>query len=155
MNDNLKQLIAPLVGKPCCRRRVWRGRSLSLGFGKKVFHENERLIDSFYGEWEIGSYYGCWRVVKEGKMLLGSQDAVDKIDDLDGVLQRIEIGRVVSVRHLTSLDIRVDLDNGVAVDFLAMVSDDECFHICCPGDIYAEFKVSSGWEIGPSNKPWK
>jgi hypothetical protein len=51
--------------------------------------------------------------------------------------------------------VRVELDNGCAVDFLTTLSeDDECFHMFCPGSLYVEFSVAGGWKIGPSDKPW-
>lgn len=154
MESSVDRLIAQIVGKPCCRRRVWRMRSLHLGFGEKVFPGNQRLVDAFYGEWEIGTYHGGWRVIGGGRVLCGNGDSVDSIDDLDAALKRIELGNFASCRQLTDLDVRLELDNGVAVDFLGTVSDDECFHIRCPGNIYARFSADGGWQVGPSNKPW-
>jgi len=126
-------------------------RSLSLGFGEKVQSKSRP-----YGEWEIGTYGCAWRVVKSGTVLCGSQDSADKIQDLNAALNLIELGQFVFLRQLTDLDVRVQFDNGVTVDFLATISDgDECFHIFCPEEIYVEFSVGGGWRIGKSNQPWK
>ena len=146
-----------MFGKPCCRKRVWRSRSLSLGFGKKVYHKSPpfKLVDAFYGEWEIGTYCYAWRVIKNETILCASSDAVDSVDELDAAIKRIKFGRVVSLEQLTNLDVRVGFDSGIAVDFLATVSDeDEGFHIFCPENKFIGFTVGSGWTIGPSNKPW-
>ena len=130
-------------------------RSLSLGFGNQV-HRKTKLIDKFYGEWEIGTYLVAWRVIQGGRVVCGSQDAADSIEELNLALRRIEFGRFASLRQLTELDVRVEFDNDVAVDFLATISDeDECFHIFCPENIYIEFSLRGAWKIGQSDKPWK
>jgi hypothetical protein len=89
-------------------------------------------------------------------VVCGSQDAADSIEELNLALRRIEFGRFASLRQLTELDVRVEFDNDVAVDFLATISDeDECFHIFCPENIYIEFSLRGAWKIGQSDKPWK
>jgi hypothetical protein len=129
VNNKLKELIRPMFGKPCCKKRVWRHRSLCLGFEEKFFHE-KKLIDDFYAEWEIRTYYCAWRVIKDKKILCASSDAVDSIDELDAALKQIEFGCIESLDQFSDLDIRVKFDTGIIVEFLATISDeDECFHI--------------------------
>jgi hypothetical protein len=154
MDSKLKALTKPLLGKLCCKKRVWSFKSLTLGFGKKVYH-GKKLVDDFYGEWEIRTYCYAWRVIKNGQILCGSSDAVDRVDELTAVLKRIKFGRIISLDQLTNFDVRIGFDTGVAVDFLATVSDkDEGITIFCPNNRCVEFTTGSGWEIGPSNKPW-
>lgn len=154
MERRVQEIVEKLVGKPCCRKQVGRNRSLSLGFGDRIQHKTV-LTDGFYGEWEVGTYSCAWRIVKEGKVLCGSQDAVDSIDDLNIAVDRIELSRFSSLRQFTDLDVRVDFDNGIAVDFLATISDeDECFHVFCPEKLVIVFSAADGWRIGPSDKPW-
>jgi hypothetical protein len=144
-----------MMGKLCCNKRVWSFKSLALGFGKKVHHGNKKLVDNFYGEWEIRTYCYAWRVVKNGKILCGSKDAVDSVDELNAVLKRIKFGHFISLEQLTNFDVRVAFDTGIAVDFLAAVSDeDEGLVIFCPENKTIKFTVGNGWKIGPSNKPW-
>ena len=89
-------------------------------------------------------------------MLCGSQDVADSIDELNLALGRVDLGRFVSLRQLSELDLRIQFDSGIAVDFLTTFSDqDETLHIFCPGDQLLTFSVPGGWEIGPSDKPWK
>ena len=89
-------------------------------------------------------------------MLCGSQDSADSVGDLNSALSRIEFGRFALLRQFTNLDVRVEFDNGLAVDFLATVSDeDECFHIFCPEGLYIEFSVVGGWKVGETNKAWE
>ena len=108
-----------------------------------------------YKEWEIGTYYSAWRVVREGIVLCGSQDVVDSIDELNLSLGRIGLGRFMSLRQFSDLDVRIEFDSGVAVDFLATTSDDdECLHIFCPGERCIEFSVRGGWKAGPSDRRW-
>jgi hypothetical protein len=130
-------------------------RSLSLGFGAEV-RSTIKLNDKTYREWEIGTYYCAWRVLRGGIVLCASQDVVDSVEELSFALGQIDLGRLVSLRHLTELDVRIEFDSGFAVDILATTSDDdECLHIFCPGERLIIFSVRGGWKMGPADKPWK
>lgn len=98
--------IAQLLGKRCCRKRIGRGKSLSLGFGDFVSHSIPSATDSFYGEWEVGTYFSSWRILNSGKVLCGSSDAADSLEELDGRLQDISLGVLNSIEVLESHDIR-------------------------------------------------
>ena len=154
MDSNVTGLIEQIVGKPCSRKEVGRMRSLSLGFGDEV-RSTVKVNKKVYREWEIGTYYSAWRVVRDGIVLCGSQDPVDSSDELDIALGRIALGRFMSLRQSTDLDVRVEFDSGVAVDFLATTSDDdECLHIFCPLERVITFSVRGGWQTGPADRPW-
>jgi len=154
MDRKIKAFIKPMLGKVCCKKRVWSFKSLKLGFGKKVYH-GKKLIDDFYGEWEITTYCYAWRVIKNGKILCGSSDAVDHVNELTAVLKRIKFGRIISLEQLSNFDVQVGFDTGVVVDFLATVSDeDEGIVIFSPERKAIKFTVGSGWKTGPSDKPW-
>jgi hypothetical protein len=145
----------PLIGQPCCRRRVGRAsKSLSLGFGRVIPHTNPKLPDAFYGEWEIGSYYAAWRIVREGRILCGSQDAVDSPDELQASLEKIQLGSFISVSESRDFDVRVNLDGAVCVDFLGTISDDdETFHIFGPSALFIGFSPLTRWRVGNSDRP--
>jgi hypothetical protein len=154
----VREFLKPIFGKLCCRQRVSKPRALHIGVGEKVFHGNPKLADEYYGEWEIGTYYCGWRVLKEGRILCGSDDLVDSADELDAALKRIEFGGLQSIEQLNSFDVRVGFDTGVVIHFLATTSDekDACLDIICePNHQAAEFAVGSGWTVGPSNAPWR
>jgi hypothetical protein len=153
MNDDVSRIVARLSGERCFRKEVGRFKSLSLGFGIEA-ERSAKSKSRAYRSWEIGTYRSAWRVVCKGNVICGSQDAADPIR-LNSALQRIEFDKFVSLQHINDLDVRVDFSNGVAVDFLATNSDDdEYFHLFCPDDVYVEFRVRSGWRIGPSDRPW-
>ena len=155
MNQEVQAAIRPMIGKACCRARVGSPRSLSIGFGKRLPHGHRRLGDSYYGEWEIGTYYGSWRIIKEGVIICGSNDT-DGCEDLSRRLMALEFGRILSVRNVDAYDISAEFDSGIVVNFLATSSDeDERFHIFCPDSIYVEFSVGGVWRIGKSNAPWE
>lgn len=154
MNVQIENAIRSMFGKACCRQRVWRERSLGLGFGEKVYHGNARLIDTFYGEWEIGTFYSAWRVVKNNTILCGSTDTVDSLDELDSLLKQIDFGHIQSIIQPSKFDIRAEFDTGIAVEFLTTTSDgDESFHIFCPKNLIVTFSVQEGWVLGRSDKP--
>jgi hypothetical protein len=56
MDRKVNALIKPMLGQVCCKKRVWSFKSLALGFGKKI-HHGKKLVDDFYGEWEIKTYF--------------------------------------------------------------------------------------------------
>ena len=154
MDRKVRVLIKPMLGKLCCKKRVWSFKSLALGFGKKVYH-GKKLVDNFFGEWEIRTYCYAWRVIKNGEILCGSGDAVDSVDELTAILKRIKFGHVISLEQLTDFDVRVGFDTGISVDFLAAVRDKgEGLDIFCREHKTIEFTVGSGWKIGSSDKPW-
>jgi hypothetical protein len=154
MDKDITKVIEQLIGKPCWRKEVGWMRSLSLGFGNQI-HRKTKLIDKFYGEWEIGTYYSAWRIIQGRKILCGRQDAADSIEILNLALNRIELGRFAALQQLTELDVRVEFDSGLAVDFLATTSpdSDNSFHIFCPEKKFIGFSVHGGWKIGPSDQP--
>lgn len=147
-DSRLQNLLIGLTGKACCRQRVGRGRSLSLGFGEKIPHGRTRLVDGFYGEWEIGTYSAAWRIISDEKLLCGSQDVVDNLEELDKRLGEITIGRIESVCLVSKFDVRVNLDKGMHIDFLGAGSEgDEIFHIFLPDGQCLAYSVQSGWGV--------
>lgn len=155
LNHLVQALIDPISGKPCCRKQVGFRKSLSIGFGAKVIHQNPKTRDKYYGEWEIGTFNSAWRVIRAGKILCASNDPVDSIKELDAAINQIDFSNFVSVQQLTDVDVRVLFDHDMVIDFLAAASDDdEMFHIFCPERKYLEFTIRKGWTIGESNTPW-
>jgi hypothetical protein len=54
------------------------------------------------------------------------------------------------------LDVRIEFDNGVSVDILATISDDdEVLHIFCPDKFVIAFSIADGWSAGPSDEAWE
>lgn len=154
--DNVVQsAIDGLIGKACCRQRLGRMRSLSIGFGVKIPHGKSRLVDDFYGEWEIGTYSAAWRVIKDGNILCGSQDVVDELSELEERFRQIQLGRIDAIHMVSKFDIRIDFDDGAHIDFLGASRedvDDEMFHIFCPSGLYVEYSIRGGWKVGNAGK---
>jgi hypothetical protein len=93
----------------------------------------------------------AWRVIKNGKILCGSGDAVDHVNELTAILKRVKFGCITSLEQFTDLDVRVRFDTGISVDFLATVSDeDEGITIFCPDNKCIQFTIGNGWKIEPS-----
>lgn len=154
MVAQLEAYLVTLIGQPCCRKRIGRGKSLSLGFGKKVFHGNAKLVDEYYGEWELGSYYPGWRIVQGGKILCASQDSVDSLQELQIRLDKLALGSFISLSQTTEFDARIDLEGGFHVDFLGAISDDDkTFQIFGPAALFVGFSPLQGWFVGKSNEP--
>lgn len=156
LNDTkISNFFSELKGKQCCRKRVGAGRSLSIGFGKKIPNLNSKTADSFYGEWEIGTYSSSWRIVANGEIICGSMNVVDSIDELDQQIQALLLGSIVNIENMSPFDIRVSLDQGIFIDFMCADDEgDEMFHVFGPEFFYIEYKYADGWKIGKSNVPW-
>jgi len=134
---------------------VRRDRSISLGFGRRVFHNKKHLEDNFYGEWEIGTYTNSWRVTERNSIIIGSQDEVDSIEELNKKLERVRFGRISSIEISNNVDVIIKFNNEIILEVLAVSdSDDEIFHIFGPENFYIEYSINRSWIIGRSNVPW-
>ncbi len=153
---NIRSAINGLIGKPCCRQRVGEYRSLCLGFGERVPHSKKRnLVDSFYGEWEIGTYNAAWRIIRDKKIICGSMEPVDSNAELCEKLELIQLGSMTGIEMRSRFDICIQLDNNIVIEFLCAAScDDEMLHILGPNHLAVEYKYDNGWRMGKSNEPW-
>jgi len=153
MNKEILDAIESLYGRKFCRVVIGKFKSLSLGFGEKVFHNNPRLKNKYYGEWEIGTYYCSWRIVRDNDVILGSNDSND-IDELNKKIEIIDFNEIVAIKNTSILDVQVVFKDGIAIDFINTISDkDEIFHIFCPKNIFIKFTTEGVWEIGKSDAP--
>lgn len=138
--------LAAIKGAECCRQRVGRGRSLSLGFGERVHHGKSELEDTFYGTWELGSYYPIWRILINDDIVMGHADAFDSISDMNEILSRIKIGRLKNVMMLNHLDISIECEGDIHIEFMPATSDeDDVFHVFLPNNIFVGFQPKRGW----------
>ena len=152
VTPGVSALVSKMVGLPCLRREVGEFKSLSLGFGEVA--EQTTPKRRAYRAWELGTWRSAWRLSHAGTVLCGSKDD-NELSQMNQTLEQIELGRFLSLKQSSDLDIRVELDNGIVIDFLTTFSDDdESFHISCPGQIWVQFSAKGGWTVGPSNKPW-
>ena len=154
MNEFILRHIDGLIGQVCCLQTIGKDRSLNLGFGEAVRHKSS-IAEADHGAWEIGTYYCSWRIVHENLIACGSNDTVGGVEELRQKIRDLEWGRFSAIRHLSEFDLRVEFENGMCVDFLATISDnDEVVHIFCPGKFVLEFSLANGWRAGPSDQPW-
>jgi len=157
--EDVLKIIGPIFGKICCRKQVGLIKSLTLGFGEKVYLEptklRERLRDPYRGEWEIGTWNLCaWRVGRENEIICGSNDSSD-VKELDRSIGQIEFGNLVELQELNKFDIRAVFDNGIYVDFLATIkasSEHDTFHVFCPNKIFVAYYAGKGWTAKKSNE---
>lgn len=148
-------MFSGLLGKPCCRKRIGRDRSLRIGFGLKVPHNKLGHLDDYYGEWEIGTYTASWRIYKGRNIFCGSKEPVDSNRELDEILQKVTFDSIVSIKDISPFDIQVKFNNEVCIDIMSSSSDDdEVFHVFGPLGKYIEYTVEQGWKVGRSDEPW-
>jgi len=126
-------------------------RGISLGFGEESLEPKRRSRQ--YRLWELGAYSGDWRIVNSGNVVLAKGFSSD-IGALDAKLATIDLGRFASIQQLSESAVRVNLDNGLGVEFFGDTDgDDEYFHVFCPKNVYIEFS-ERGWQVGRSDVPW-
>jgi uncharacterized RDD family membrane protein YckC len=143
MLPEVVSILRPIIGLPNCRTDVGEHKSLSFGFGERVYHGNNRLRTSFYGEWEIGTYHSAWRVVKGNSILLARGD-LGSSEYLAARLSQIPLGSILALLQPSPLDLRIELNNDVIVEIYANTSDpeDDFFHMFFPKKKH--FGVSAG-----------
>jgi hypothetical protein len=158
-DERFQTLIRPLVGLACCRSKVGGFFSLSLGFGKLVpipmLKSGRRLNTAHYGEWEIGSYFCSWRVIRRSDILYSGSNNIGSESELDERIANVDFGCFMSIVQLSKWDVRIECTADLFIDFLGIDSHDESFHVFCPNNVSIVFKPGSGWFVGPSNKPWE
>ena len=153
MVKKILEIINPMFGLKCCRARIISYKGFELGFGEKVFHDNPNLVDTYFGEWEIGSYWSAWRILQDDKILLGKND-VEDIPQMNKKLKKIKFGEVISINQLSKFDIRVEMTNNMFIDFFGTFSfSDGIFHIFCADNHCIEFFSNGRWAINKRDKP--
>jgi|LSQX01.2.fsa_nt_gb hypothetical protein len=157
-DERLQSLVRPMLGLPFCRVKVGEFFSLSIGLGKMIpsplLHSGRRLNTNFYGEWELGSYFSSWRVIRRSEILYSGTRNMDTENELNKRLAGFEFGYLKSIGQLSEWDVRVESTNDLYVDFMGVDSCDETFHVFCPNNVSVVFKSGVGWFVGPSNQPW-
>lgn len=144
-----------LPGLPCCRLCMGNGRALSAGFGRLIPSKNPSRADDPDPEWWLGTYYGTWRIMKDGAILCGAFDAVDDRPWLRDTISAIKPGAFISLTQTSSFDLRLTFSNDIAIDFMWTSSEvDNLFMVFGPGDLYFAFSSNYGWRqesrYGPS-----
>jgi hypothetical protein len=157
MNKEIKTEIGKLLGQECCRVKIWSYESLSLGFGKKIVHNDPKLNDKYYGEWEIGTYSCAWRIRIQNIILLGSDEPaetnirMDHINKLNRMANKLDFGRIVSLDSKSHFDIEIKFKSGLTIEcFTCAKYKDERFHVFCPNNKSIIFDWDGKWKIGPS-----
>jgi hypothetical protein len=151
VSPEVNEIVEKIVGQPCVRKEVGSLRSISLGFGEESTEPRRRKRR--YRLWEIGTYSADWRILDGATVALAKRFSPD-VGELDASLASLHLGRFASIEQLSKSAVRMNLDNGFAVEFFGDPGDDdEYFHIFCPHDVYIVFS-DKGWQLGRSDVPW-
>jgi hypothetical protein len=154
IRDDIRRQIQQCVGERCCRTYISKTRGLFLGFGDLI--QSRSAIGEYdHGKWELGTYYGSWRIIQGQELICGSQDLTESVEELREQLKHVTWGSFFRLQQLTEFDVRLELSNGILVDVLGTFSEnDELLHLFCPDQYVITFSIADGWEMGPSTKPW-
>lgn len=148
-------LLAGSMGSVCSRKRVRFGNSISIGFGNKIFHNKPKMVDPFYGEWSFSCYHKLWRILQGNKVILEGLNDLYDYEEIDSILQQIDFGRLVEVTVVDTLDIAILLDNGIRIEFLACIEENDTLEVFLPHNkILVYYANQGGWEYGRIDLPW-
>ncbi|AVP98899.1 hypothetical protein C7S18_17700 [Ahniella affigens] len=120
--------------------------TLSVGFGQLIPSKRPSRVDDPDPEWWLGTYYGTWRIMKGDEILCGSFDAARDRAWLVQRIGSIAPGAFQSLTQASPFDLRLDLSNGIAIDFMWTTSEvEDLFMVFGPNDLYLTFGPQSGW----------
>ena len=143
-----------MVEKNCCLVKVGCYKSIRIGVGEVVEIKNPRFT-AFHGAWEIGAYNAAWRVIQNGKIVCGSSDPIDQIQELQVVLDGLKFGLFRAITPLSAFDFRIVFNNETTIDILCTFQNsDEIIHIFFPDGWVASYAYRVGWDIELGRKPW-
>lgn len=153
--EQILPLVEPSYGELCCRKRVGYYYSFAIDFGEKIYHNQKRNIDPFYGEWQFRTYNCKWKIIKDEKIILEGQNNLGTNEDVDNELQQIEFGRLVGISANKDLSLTLTLDNMISIEFFPYLTlGDEEFHIFLPDNRCLVYHFSKGWQYGRGDLPW-
>ena len=154
--DSVLEHLLKLRGMPCEDVSLGRNSLLRMSFGAITEKKLRKESPGISYEWEIGSFYNNWRLVKNGNIVAGAQDTDQGGSYVKDHLLAREFGALREVVQTSAYgDISVFFSGGQEIQFMALISeDDEIFHVFCPGFTFVEFNPRKGWTLGVSNKPW-
>jgi hypothetical protein len=147
----IKLFLSELKKQQPSLQRIDSDRNIFIGFGTVSINK----FKVPHGAWEIGSYRSSWRVVRNGKIVCGSQDADESFEELHAKLNNIKFGAFIGVRNISLFDIRFSFSDDVSLEFLGSFSDDdEALHIFSPNNIVCTHTLSGEWQLGSADGPW-
>jgi len=144
--NDIQQEVNSVLGQTCCRQHVDNDRSLFLGFGEIVFVKNPKGTAP-HGKWEVGTYRSAWRMIENHRIVCGSKEAVDSVDELRQKLARLDGAKCTRILMITEFDVRLEFDRGFCVDFIGVFGDDdEVFHIFLPQGRVVSLTIRGEWD---------
>ena len=155
-SDFLSNFTKEMVGKDCCRKRVGSFKSISLGFGEKVFHGKSNFADPFYGEWEINAYTAGWRIVRDGVIVSGSRDLFEPDYEHDSALQLIRLGKVMSINvEPGKYDAVVNFERNTSIEFVKLACGcSELFNVFSPSGEVLSYYGNGVFEVEPCSRKY-
>jgi hypothetical protein len=144
------KLIKDIIMLPCCRFDVGNDKSLSIGLGRKCKQKSKLSKVEYYGEWEFGTYNAMWRVLQNGKIVIGSCDSDKRKQGLRFIFQE----RLIKILPLSEFDVRLIFSNSVIIDFFNCTGiEDEFLHILHIDGNFWELNNKGDWSYGRSPLP--
>jgi hypothetical protein len=121
--ENIEENIIDL---PCTNAKIGYADVLKLSFGKKLFYENSKLRNAFYGQIEISIETFSWRILKDELIVCGSSD---DYKNAENGLKKI-IGKKIVALKTENNSIQITLDTNYKIEaYKSTVEDDDLIFI--------------------------
>jgi hypothetical protein len=144
MEDSFDRMRDNILHKECCFIRQGYGSKLRLGLGELVHYKNPQLKGKFHGEWDLISRTFAWRMSLNNKLLCGSDDEVEFIDD---ALKNLKLGSITDIKRKSISDVSFLFSEGILIEFFCCSLDDNQMMIMKKGDTTFEFKHDGIYEV--------
>lgn len=144
MEDVFKNLYVSIVGKNCCYIRLGFGSQLRVGIGDKVYYKSSKLEGKYHGEWDLVSRTFAWRIIQDNKILCGSDDEPEFIND---ILRDFKLGVISHIEKRSIADIAISFSNGVNIDFFCCSNDDNQMILMKKDETAYEFTIDGIYEV--------
>lgn len=146
--DFFRFIVTSMRHERCNIKKIGKRRDLSIEFGERAEKNKWKIPFVEHRKWRLGTYRSAWRLLKDEKIICGSQDVADSVDDLNKKLANTEIGTLSNVELISAYDVRVSFSNNVIIDFFCTFEDeDEIFHIFGDDNLYVGYSIVEGWVI--------
>jgi hypothetical protein len=124
LNNNdievLNKSVTAIVGNKAWGIKIGHGSFLTIEFGNPIIGKSDRVI---HGEWHLWVYLCSWRIEKDGRFLVGSEDSKDKMIEC---VKQMEGCRLESFQIFPqALDAILTFDKGLILRLFPVLSEDE------------------------------
>ena len=144
-----------ILNQKCCRIDIRKDKSFFIGLGKKCLPIDKNICVEYYGFWEIENYYTSWRIIKDNKIVLGSEAYYNSKLQTKKYYSLLKGKTLLDIIELTPFDVSFLFSDNIKIDFFACSrpSYRETFCILRMDGVFWEKTQNGRWKKGQSTVP--